>query len=108
MHALHIQNLSICCRQKYDPSISRVFESYFWRVFCYLAQLRVRVGGRDRAEAEAEDVSRGLYARHCRLTLLSCLEPILPLVLLLCIVDVLWGQPIKLIQVVSTSEFHEY
>ena len=22
--------------------------------------------------------------------------------------DVLWGQPIKLIQVVSTSEFHEY
>ena len=23
-------------------------------------------------------------------------------------VDVLWGQPIKLIQVVSTSEFHEY
>ena len=74
--------------QKYDPSISRVFESYFWRVFCYLAQLRVRVGGRwgrDRAEAEAEDVSRGRYARHCRLTLLSCLEPILPLVLLLCI-----------------------
>ena len=25
-----------------------------------------------------------------------------------CILDVLWGQPIKLIQVVSTSEFHEY
>ena len=25
-----------------------------------------------------------------------------------CTVDVLWGQPIKLIQVVSTSEFHEY
>ena len=24
------------------------------------------------------------------------------------VVDVLWGQPIKLIQVVSTSEFHEY
>ena len=24
------------------------------------------------------------------------------------IIDVLWGQPIKLIQVVSTSEFHEY
>ena len=24
------------------------------------------------------------------------------------IVDVLWGQPIKLIQVVFTSEFHEY
>ena len=23
-------------------------------------------------------------------------------------IDVLWGQPIKLIQVVSTSEFHEY
>ena len=23
-------------------------------------------------------------------------------------VDVLWGQPIKLIQVVSTSDFHEY
>ena len=22
--------------------------------------------------------------------------------------DILWGQPIKLIQVVSTSEFHEY
>ena len=22
--------------------------------------------------------------------------------------DMLWGQPIKLIQVVSTSEFHEY
>ena len=22
--------------------------------------------------------------------------------------EVLWGQPIKLIQVVSTSEFHEY
>ena len=25
-----------------------------------------------------------------------------------CLVDVLWGQPIKLIQVFSTSEFHEY
>ena len=25
-----------------------------------------------------------------------------------CILDVLWCQPIKLIQVVSTSEFHEY
>ena len=25
-----------------------------------------------------------------------------------CTVDVLWGQPIKLIQVVSTSKFHEY
>ena len=24
------------------------------------------------------------------------------------VLDVLWGQPIKLIQVVSTSEFHEY
>ena len=24
------------------------------------------------------------------------------------VVDVLWGQPIKLIQDVSTSEFHEY
>ena len=24
------------------------------------------------------------------------------------LIDVLWGQPIKLIQVVSTSEFHEY
>ena len=24
------------------------------------------------------------------------------------VIDVLWGQPIKLIQVVSTSEFHEY
>ena len=24
------------------------------------------------------------------------------------ILDVLWGQPIKLAQVVSTSEFHEY
>ena len=46
--------------------------------FCYLAQLRVRVGGRwGRGRAEAEDVSRGRYARHCRLTLLSCLEPIL-------------------------------
>ena len=28
--------------------------------------------------------------------------------LIACILDVLWGQPIKLIQVVSTSEFHEY
>ena len=25
-----------------------------------------------------------------------------------CSIDVLWGQPIKLIQVFSTSEFHEY
>ena len=24
------------------------------------------------------------------------------------VLDILWGQPIKLIQVVSTSEFHEY
>ena len=24
------------------------------------------------------------------------------------VIDVLWGQPIKLIQVVSTLEFHEY
>ena len=24
------------------------------------------------------------------------------------VLDVLWGQPIKLIQVVSASEFHEY
>ena len=54
----------------------------FGGFFANLAQLR---WGRGRAEAEAEDVSRGRYARHCRLTLLSCLEPILPLVLLLCI-----------------------
>ena len=25
-----------------------------------------------------------------------------------CVVDDLWGQPIKLIQVVSTSDIHEY
>ena len=31
--ALHIQNLSKRCRHKYDQSISRIFESRFWRVF---------------------------------------------------------------------------
>ena len=31
--ALHFQNLSNCCRHKYDPSISQVFQSKFWRVF---------------------------------------------------------------------------
>ena len=31
--ALHIQNLSNCCRYKYDPSISRIFQSNSWRVF---------------------------------------------------------------------------
>ena len=30
--ALHIQNMSNCCRHKYDPSISRFFQSNFWRV----------------------------------------------------------------------------
>ena len=31
--ALHIQNLSNCCRHNYDPSISRIFHSNIWRVF---------------------------------------------------------------------------
>ena len=30
---IHIQNLSNRCRHKYDPSISRVFQSNFWQVF---------------------------------------------------------------------------
>ena len=30
---LHIQNLSNRCRQRHDPSISRIFLSNFWRVF---------------------------------------------------------------------------
>ena len=29
LHAIHIQNLSNSCRNKYDQSISRIFESYF-------------------------------------------------------------------------------
>ena len=33
LHALHIENLSNCCRHKYDQSISRIFEFYFWRDF---------------------------------------------------------------------------
>ena len=33
LYALHIQNLSNCYRHKYDQSISRIFQSYFWRVF---------------------------------------------------------------------------
>ena len=32
-HSLHIQNLSNRRRYKYDPSISRIFQSNFWRVF---------------------------------------------------------------------------
>ena len=36
------------------------------------------------------------------------LKYIIRLVLSGLVVDVLWGQPIKLIQVVSTSEFDEY
>ena len=31
--ALHIENLSNRRRDKYDPSISRIFQSNFWRVF---------------------------------------------------------------------------
>ena len=33
LHALHIQNLSNCYRHKYDQSISRIFQSFFWRIF---------------------------------------------------------------------------
>jgi hypothetical protein len=33
LRALHIQNLSNHCRHKYDPSISRIFQSNFWQVF---------------------------------------------------------------------------
>ena len=73
MHALPIQNLSKVLSNNFTS-----FSILFLAAFCYLAQLRVRVGGRwGRGRAEAEDVSRGRYARHCRLTLLSCLEPIL-------------------------------
>ena len=65
------------------PLVWSINFTSFWILFlagfCYLAQLRVRVAGLwGRGRAEAEDVSRGRYARHCRLTLLSCLEPILP------------------------------
>ena len=54
---------------------------------------------------------------HAARDILSKLSIFLPLRAILkktyhyetpCILDVLWGQPIKLIQVVSTSEFHEY
>ena len=31
--ALHIQNLSNCCRHKYDPSMSRIFWTYFLTFF---------------------------------------------------------------------------
>ena len=33
LHTLHIEYLSNFCRQKYDQSISRIFEFYFWRDF---------------------------------------------------------------------------
>ena len=36
---LCIKNSSNCCMHKYDPSILRIFISYFWRVLCDLAQL---------------------------------------------------------------------
>ena len=34
--ALHIQNLSNCCRHKDDLSISRIFQSSFFSCFCHL------------------------------------------------------------------------
>ena len=37
---IHITSISGSCRHKYDPSISRIFLSYFWQVFCNLAKLR--------------------------------------------------------------------
>ena len=33
LHALHIQNLSYCCRHKCNQSISRIFKFDFWRIF---------------------------------------------------------------------------
>ena len=35
IHALHIQNLSNCCWRQHEQSISRIFQSYFWRVFAF-------------------------------------------------------------------------
>ena len=36
---IHIQNLSNCCRRKYDPLISWIFQILFLAAFCNLAQL---------------------------------------------------------------------
>ena len=33
-----LKNSSNCCRHKYNPTISRIFYSNFWRVFCHLVQ----------------------------------------------------------------------
>ena len=50
LHTLHIEYLSNCCRHKYDQSISRFFEFYFWRDFsiwpnCVAWARRKRFGG---------------------------------------------------------------
>jgi hypothetical protein len=45
-----------------------------------------------------------LHTLHTLHTPTTCSHAYIPT----CIVDVLWCQSIKLIQVVSTSEFHEY
>ena len=34
-YVLHIQNLSSCCKHKYDQSISQVFKFNFWRDFAF-------------------------------------------------------------------------
>ena len=47
LHALHIQKFTNSYSNKYDQTISRIFESYFWRVFdlcpnCVAVCARVR------------------------------------------------------------------
>ena len=41
LHSHHIQNLSNCCRNKYNQSISWIFVMWFLAGFCYLALLCV-------------------------------------------------------------------
>ena len=36
-HRFFTQNFSNCCMHKYDPSISRIFQSNFWRNFSILS-----------------------------------------------------------------------
>ena len=55
-------------------------------------------GKRFRSNVAIDDYLTNNPEVKCNLELTNCKYTL----------DVLWGQPIKLIQVVSTSEFHEY
>jgi hypothetical protein len=71
--ALHIQNLSNCCRHKYNLTISRVFKFIFWRIFAiwlyYVQQRRparlIRSGVTGRYLQASSPAVRQVDTRTC-------------------------------------------